>query len=188
MYFHINRLRRGTNSSLKLQRAFNKYGENAFVFEIVEHCTAENLLAREQHYLDQKPEYNISFVAGPKTRFGLKATEQHRANMSKSLKGRVSPMKGKKFNDEHKRKIAAAHKGRHGGNTNRRIDLIGQQFGKWNVVKLFGKSKSGQLTWLVACQCGCGIEKPVTGSMLRSGKSRSCGSIKRNKKEWRSKA
>ena len=181
MYFHINRLRRGTSSSLKLQRAFNKHGENAFVFEIVEHCTAYNLLEREQYYLNQKPEYNISFIAGPKTRFGLKATEQHRANMSKALKGRMSPMKGKKFSDEHKRKISAAHKGKHSGNTNSRIDLTGQQFGKWNVIGLFGKSKFGQLVWLVACQCGCGIKKPISGSVLRNGISKSCGSIK---KEW----
>lgn len=182
MYFHINRLRKGTNSSLKLQKTFTKYGEDAFVFEIIEHCTANNLLEREQHYLDQRPEYNISFTAGPKTRYGLKSSPEHRARMSQALKGRVSPMKGKKFTAEHKRKIGMANSGK--PKKANRIGLTGQKFGKWIVARVFGKDKRGEMLWLVRCQCGCKTEKPVKSSVLRNGRSRSCGSIKRNRKEW----
>jgi group I intron endonuclease len=183
MYFHINRLRRNKSSSLKLQRAFNKHGEGAFAFEIAEHCTAGNLLEREQHYLNQRPEYNISWVAGPRTRYGLKSTEQHRANMSKALKGRTSPMKGKKFTDEHRRNWAAALKGKHMGTDHQRIDLLGQQFGRLTVVGYTGKNSRGEAVW--HARCTCGGEKDIIGSVLRGGRSRSCGCLKRDAKNWR---
>lgn len=185
MYYHINSLRRGKSKCLKLQRAFTKSGDDNFVFEIVEHCTKENLLQREQHYLDQRPEYNISFIAGPKTRYGLKSTPEHRANMSKALMGRISPMKGKKFTATHKQRLSDSHKGKHVGNTSRRIDLNGQTFGKWEVVSFAGKDGRGECLWMVKCGCGCRTTKAVRGSSLTSGHSRSCGSIKRNSKEWR---
>ena len=43
-----------------LQRAYNKYGKDAFSFEIIEICTFDSLLLREQFYLDTlNPEFNI---------------------------------------------------------------------------------------------------------------------------------
>jgi group I intron endonuclease len=169
---------------LKLQNAFTKHGEDNFVFEIIEHCTEENLIEREQHYLDQRPEYNISFIAGPKTRYGLKSTPEHLANMSKALKGRISPMKGKKFTVEHKQRLSESNKNKHIGNTSRRIDLTGKNFGKWFVIGPGKRNAEGKLWWRVRCRC-CNTEKEVEGSLLRNGRSRSCGSIKRNSKEWR---
>jgi len=105
---HQANLRRGKHHSIILQRAWNKYGEDAFVFEIVEHTTLETLLQREQHYLDQQPEYNASLIAGPKTRLGMKSSPEHRANQSKALKGRISPNKGKHFTEEHKKNLSRA--------------------------------------------------------------------------------
>lgn len=67
---HFKELRAGTHHSPRLQAAFNKYGENAFVFEPIEIVDHEDkLLEREQHYLDTvKPfgrsGYNISKLAG----------------------------------------------------------------------------------------------------------------------------
>src|SRR5271166_482730 len=40
------------NSNLYLQRAILKYGLPAFTFKIIEFCTKELLLEREQHWLD----------------------------------------------------------------------------------------------------------------------------------------
>jgi group I intron endonuclease len=107
---HLSTLRRGVHSSGILQRAYAKYGEAAFVFEIVEIVEPCNLLEREQHYLDQRPAYNISLVAGH-TRLGLKSSPEHCARMSSSLKGRISPMKGKTFSEEHKKKISESETG-----------------------------------------------------------------------------
>jgi group I intron endonuclease len=64
---HKSSLRHNRHHSIHLQRAWNKYGENSFKFELVEEIT-ENLLEIEQNYLDKlKPYetgYNTSKVAG----------------------------------------------------------------------------------------------------------------------------
>jgi len=106
---HLADLRRGQHHSCVLQSAFDKYGESSFVFERLEIISnSADLLIREQTYLDDKPEYNVSYIAKEKTRLGMKSTPEHRANMSAALKGRVSPNKGKKLTEEHKKKISAA--------------------------------------------------------------------------------
>ena len=48
------------------------------------------------------------------------------------------------------------------------IDLTGQQFGEWTVLKYAGNSK-----WI--CRCSCNTEREVHGKSLRSGVSKSCG-------------
>ena len=46
-----------------LQRAWNKYGESNFMFEVVELCDVDLLLINEQKYLDMLPEYNIGLIS-----------------------------------------------------------------------------------------------------------------------------
>lgn len=47
-----------------------KYGYLSFKLEILEYCDINNLLKREQYYLDYlKPEYNVLKVAGSMLRF-----------------------------------------------------------------------------------------------------------------------
>ncbi len=52
------------------------------------------------------------------------------------------------------------------------IDLTGQKFGEWTVLKRSEKATSGNYKWL--CRCSCGTEKDVDGNSLRSGKSTKC--------------
>ena len=47
---------------------------------------------------------------------------------------------------------------------------IGDKFGRWTVLKT-----EGGPTGYAFCRCSCGIEKWVSKSSLRLGKSRSCG-------------
>jgi len=56
---HKNQLKLNKHHNIKLQRAWNKYGEKSFIFEIVELCELESLLLIEQKFLNLKPEYNI---------------------------------------------------------------------------------------------------------------------------------
>lgn len=63
---HINSLRRNTHKNKHLQNAFNKYGEQSFKFEIVETCSKELCLIREQVYLNTcntDNSYNINPLA-----------------------------------------------------------------------------------------------------------------------------
>lgn len=60
---HLQALEKGEHHSILLQRAWNKYGKECFEFIVKEECKEEELLIREQKYLDLKPEYNIGAQA-----------------------------------------------------------------------------------------------------------------------------
>lgn len=54
--------------------------------------------------------------------------------------------------------------------------LIGQRFTRWLVLTFaYTRGKSGY--WL--CRCTCGTEKPVLAIHLKSGKTRSCGCLRK---------
>lgn len=49
---HISELNKNKHHNDYLQKSWNKYGENNFVFEIIEYCSIENLDDREQYWID----------------------------------------------------------------------------------------------------------------------------------------
>lgn len=49
---HKEELQKGTHQNRHLQRAWNKYGENSFIFSIIEECNEESLTEREQYWID----------------------------------------------------------------------------------------------------------------------------------------
>ena len=67
---HFSRLRNNSHDNSYLQKSWNKYGEENFVFEILEYCEENSLLEREQHYFDtlkcydSSVGYNINPLAG----------------------------------------------------------------------------------------------------------------------------
>lgn len=66
---HQTRLRSGDHHNIYLQRAFNKYGEENFVYSIIElldeNCDKSLQFEREDYYIKMlKPEYNIGSVGG----------------------------------------------------------------------------------------------------------------------------
>jgi len=103
---HRNHLRNQTHCNAYLQNAWNKYGEDAFLFEILEEWEPEFLISMEQWWMNMLcPEYNIAPIAG--SQLGIKLgpfSEKHRAKISAALKGR-------KFSDEHRANLSAAFKG-----------------------------------------------------------------------------
>jgi group I intron endonuclease len=50
--WHRHKLRKGGHHSQALQRAWTKYGESTFLFEILELCNISSLNEREQHWID----------------------------------------------------------------------------------------------------------------------------------------
>lgn len=92
---HRYALRAGKHINVKLQRAWNKYGEEAFLFKILETVQdTERLLEREQEWLDLLEAvlvgYNISLSATAPN-FGTVLSEEHRAKISASNMGRKQP-------------------------------------------------------------------------------------------------
>lgn len=53
------------------------------------------------------------------------------------------------------------------------IDLTGQRFGRWTVVRRAENATGGAARW--CCRCECGNTHDVPGHTLRGGQSRSCG-------------
>lgn len=46
-YSHFNTLRRNVHVNKYLQRAYNKYGKDSFMFTVIEYCSVDRLLERE---------------------------------------------------------------------------------------------------------------------------------------------
>lgn len=62
---HRRLLRMGSHHSPRLQRAWNRDGEGAFLFEIIFECDRDELISLEQAEINKKsPAYNVCKVAG----------------------------------------------------------------------------------------------------------------------------
>jgi group I intron endonuclease len=73
---HLSTLRNQKHKNCKLQRAYNKYGENSFEFEIIQECDKKEVLLFEQHFIDTlRPFYNINLIAN--SRAGIKSSREH---------------------------------------------------------------------------------------------------------------
>lgn len=134
---HFSYLRRNRHGNPKLQRAWNKHGEQAFIFEVLELVLfPEMLIDREQHWFDKlKPfgnkGFNVALEAGHRVRLGRKHTPEARAKiglvhignkynlgrkatpealkkMSQSRRGMPSTFKGKHHTPEAREKLRQA--------------------------------------------------------------------------------
>jgi len=56
---------------------------------------------------------------------------------------------------------------------NKRLELVGQKFGRLRVLKFSYVNKGRQSCWL--CKCDCGNEKVIIGSRLKGRRVISCG-------------
>lgn len=116
---HRRDLRNGRHHSVALQRAWNKYGEYLFVFEVIELCSKEDLLKFEQKHIELSGDYNICRVAG--SSLGIRHSEESRKRMKeaqariRSKEGWVSPTKGVKYSREVCERMAAPKRGRKKG-------------------------------------------------------------------------
>ena len=88
---HVSDLSKGKHRNSRLQNAWNKYGKNAFEFSILEICSKESLINREQYHLDilwtlgKEHRFNIVPVAG--SNLGMIHSQDTRARISKAKKG-----------------------------------------------------------------------------------------------------
>lgn len=104
---HTSHLTRGLHHSPSLQRAWNKYGSEAFLFKPLLICAPTNLLFYEQRCLDgYTPEYNICKIAN--SSLGVKRTDETKARISASKTGKKMPPR----TPEHAAKLSAAMKGK----------------------------------------------------------------------------
>jgi len=79
---HRNSFKYNKHKNQFMQNSWNKYGEEAFVFEVIEIVDKkENLIVREQYWIDTlSPTFNLCKIAG--SPLGVKHTDEARMNMS----------------------------------------------------------------------------------------------------------
>lgn len=88
MYQHRANLRNNRHHSVYLQNAYNKYGEDKFIWIILETCEPirDTLTHIEQKYLDLNPEYNIAKLATCPAQ--LHQSQETRDKRAAKLRGR----------------------------------------------------------------------------------------------------
>lgn len=116
-HIHLSDLRKGKHHNSRLQRSWNKYGEDAFEFRVAELCKPEFCIAQEQVYLDYyrstRPGrvLNLHPIAGSSK--GSKRTPEQRArqseitkNLPQSVRDKMrASLKGQKRSEEMKARM-----------------------------------------------------------------------------------
>lgn len=106
---HEHRLNRGKHENKNLQAAWNYYGKDMFVFDVIEEVEdTSNLVVREQFYIDmyRRLVYNMAPNAG--TMAGYVLDQDSREKIAKSLRGKKSYCRTEK----HKLKMSLCKKGK----------------------------------------------------------------------------
>jgi hypothetical protein len=94
---HKTDLKANIHHSQYLQRAYNKYGKENFIYTILEHVENDNILIKEQEYLDDRKNnylanlnYNVCWIAGNCK--GHQFTAKSIKKMSESHMGKSVPI------------------------------------------------------------------------------------------------
>lgn len=109
---HQLKLRDNIHPNQYLQNAYNKYGKDAFIFDIVERCEKEKLIEREQFHIDSydfEKLYNLRTIA--QSNLGYVVSQETRDKLRNNNKNRVY----KPHTEESKKKISDSLKGRPAG-------------------------------------------------------------------------
>lgn len=132
-------LNNNKHNNIHLQREYNKYGIENFIFEVVEYCDIENIRIIEQKYLDDifktddyyKEYYNIGVKStggdnlsnNPNRLYIIEKMKDSiikrykneslktKENRSNNLKGDKNPNFGKKWNSEQRERMSSQRKG-----------------------------------------------------------------------------
>lgn len=100
LYEHLHLLLRNSAHNKHLQSAWNKYGQECFIYNILELCSEESRFEREQFYMDfMSPEYNKTpqVIAN----FGQTVSQESRDKISKTLKEKYKSGEIKTYKQEH---------------------------------------------------------------------------------------
>lgn len=108
---HKSDLKLGKHINAKMQNHYNKYGEDDFVFTIIEQCPHDSLITKEQLHMDNlNPYFNIRKIAA--SNLGLKMSDETKKKLSEGRTGEKHHNYGKKASDETKRKMSESQKKR----------------------------------------------------------------------------
>jgi len=118
---HKRLLKIGKHDNIYLQRAWNKYGEVNFIFEVLEICEIELLSIREIYYValydsnNKTVGYNIQiptldgvFIHSLETKIKMSKSQKGKIKSEETKNKMSESKKGKTFSKEHKTKMSNA--------------------------------------------------------------------------------
>jgi group I intron endonuclease len=186
MHFHL--LRKNEHHNSFLQKAFDEYGEENFIFEVLLYCDKQFLTYYEQKLLDKfVPEYNIS--TNSESNIGIKLSQETRDKMSKSHIGKKASEETRKkiaensknISDETRKKLSESRKGE-------KHHFFGKHLSKEHIEKLI-ESHTGQIPWNKGIPCTEETKNKI--SIAKVGKKQSEETKKKRslsiKKYWNKK-
>ena len=131
---HKRDLKKHVHANDKLQKSWNKYGKDNFIFSVLEQCGKDHLTNRETywvnklHTMERNIGYNIA-VPGPNPMANRHHTEKSKQKMSAyrkiHTKGKNNGFYGKKHTQATLAKISKALKGKMSGNKNPMYKMTG---------------------------------------------------------------
>lgn len=130
-YSHFWHLERDTHKNKHLQASFNKYGKDNFEFAVLERCSPNRCVKREQRWMnhfqswDRRFGYNQASRAGStlgrryseetkQVWVGKRHTLESRMKMTITNRGKGKALKGRPKSPEHRAKLSAAIKAKGG--------------------------------------------------------------------------
>jgi len=118
---HYYSLQNNKHKNSHLQRAWNKYGEDDFIMEVLEYCDKEFCLSTEQYWInmlnvtDRSFGYNINPLASGTPNMSIETIEKRRQTMLRKYKAgeiykstSIPWNKGLKLSEEHVNKLKSA--------------------------------------------------------------------------------
>ncbi len=134
-----------------LQIAWDKYGEDNFIFEIVEECPEELLIERESYWIkfyDSKNKEKGYNIRNPEIHEPLHQETKKRISESLKtkysedrLKGKRHVSFGKSISEEHKMKISKSNRGPNNGMYGKETSLEVKQKISKSVKESYDRSK-----------------------------------------------
>lgn len=146
---HLRLLRLGTHHAIKLQRAWEKYGEANFTFEMLEECVKEGISQREQYWIDYFDSFNNGYnstkVAGGRQ---CKArSEETRRKISEANKGKKKPylaernrQRTRQWSDESKKRMV--EKKRANGDYDKMAEMSKEKRTGKTFEDIYGKERA----------------------------------------------
>ena len=154
---HYCELRGNKHHNRHLQSAYNKYGEDNFVFEVLTYIdNKEELITIETKYIQLfevcNPDIGYNICHNGRSSLGIKRSEESKQKMRDAQKGR-------KISEEHKKKLSESHIGKIVSNETRekksipvvKLDketreLISEYFGSSEASRQTGINRSNILS------------------------------------------
>ena len=124
---HLRSVRKGTHYNDYLQKAYIKYGEESFSFEVIELCDKRELNDRERFWInkyrstDKRKGYNLQTGGDRRELSEYSRNKMSKTRKERIRKGLIKPV-GKKWTDETRKKVLASL-AKYYGNKESRIKL-----------------------------------------------------------------